>query len=91
MDHRLKGRKIIYGDIIDPEITIAEFSEKLTLTECEKLVASLNYGHEMLLAFKHYRNDLNINSVGNLMDDLEKILTQWERDMRLAQRRGEAQ
>ena len=91
MNHRLKGRKIIYGDTIDLDMTIAEFSETLTLTECEKLVASLNYGHEMLLTFKHYRNDLNIYSIANFMDNLEKILTQWERDIKSAQRRGKAQ
>ena len=89
MNHRLKGRKIIHGDILDPEIPIAEFSEDFTPIEREKLVATLDYGHEMLLTFKSYRNSLNIYSVVNLMDDLEKILTRWEYAMRSAQRRGE--
>lgn len=87
MNHRLKGRKIIYGDIIDPDLTIAELSEKLTLTECEKFVSSLNNGHEMLLTFERYRNDLNIYSVVNLMEELKKSFIQWERDMIAAQRK----
>lgn len=89
MNHRLKGRKIIHGDILKPEITIAEFSEDFTPVEREKLVATLNLGHDMILAYATYRQRGALHDVVNLVSQLEEIYQHWTQAMFDARRRGE--
>ena len=89
MNHRLKGRKLIHGDIIDPEICIAEFSEDFTPVERERLLASLNHGHDMILAYATYRQRKELHDVVNLMAQLDDIFNHWTRAMFDARLKGE--
>ena len=89
MNHRLKGRTLIHGDILDPEIPIAEFSEDFSAIEREKLVASLNYGHDMILAYATYRQRGALHDVVNLVAQLEEIYRNWTQAMFDARIRGE--
>ena len=89
MNHRLKGRKLIHGDIIDPEIPIAEFSEDFTSVEREKLVVTLNLGHDMILAYATYRQRRELHEVVNLMAQLDDIFNHWTRAMFDARLKGE--
>ena len=90
MNHRLKGRTLVHGDIIDPEIPIAEFSEDFSSVEREKLVASLNYGHEMLVAYAAYRKmPLQLHETVNLMACLDDIYNRWTQAVFDARLKGE--
>ena len=89
MNHRLKGRRLIHGDIIDPEITIAEFSEDFSSVECEKLVATLNHGHDMILAYATYRQRKELHDVVNLVSQLEESYRHWTQAVFDARVKGE--
>ena len=89
MNHRLKGRTLIHGDILDPEIPIAEFSEDFSSVEREKLVASLNYGHDMILAYATYRQRGALHDVVNLVAQLDETYRHWTQAMFDARIRGE--
>lgn len=88
MNHRLKGRTLIHGDIIDPEIPIAEFSEDFTPVEREKIVATLNLGHDMILAYATYRQRRELHEVVNLVAKLDEIYHHWTQAMFDARKRG---
>ena len=87
MNHRLKGRKIIHGDIISPEIVIAEFSEDFDPVMREQLLASLNHGYDMILAFATYRQRKELHDVVNLVNQLEETYRHWTQAMFDARKR----
>lgn len=54
MTYYLKNRTLLNSDIIQPEIPYAEFSPELTEATCKDLVAKLNFGAEVVLAYEEF-------------------------------------
>jgi len=77
MNHRLVGNKIIHGDIISPDLVIATFSNQFCKEYQKQLVNSLNHGHEILMLYKQYRDNLHITNVLELLEKIEKEYLQW--------------
>ena len=77
MKHKLVDSKLILGDILDPQIEIAVFSN-ITKIAQKEVVSTLNNGDDMLKLYKQYRNNLHINSVVELLEKMEEIYQKWE-------------
>ena len=80
MKHKLVDSKLILGDILDPQIEIAVFSN-ITKIAQKEVVSTLNNGDDMLKLYKQYRNNLHINSVVELLEKMEEIYQKWEYEM----------
>ena len=86
MNYKLKGRTLLNGDIISPEIPIAEFSDALAKGESGRIVAHLNAGWKMLLAYEAGRDSLHIKDAVTLLDKLESIYQEYEGEMQKVRR-----
>ena len=73
MNFKLKGRTLLNGDIISPEIPYAVFDEGLSKPMVKYLVSALNYGHDMLMVYQQYRDNMHIRNVVEMLERLEEI------------------
>lgn len=85
-NHKLKDNKLIEGGILEPEHAIAEFTDVFTKSYQKKIVASLNYGDEMLNVYSEYGGSMHINNVVELMQKLDKIWREWSYEVYSASR-----
>ena len=81
MKHELHGSKLIHGDIKDPKIEIAEFTNVLKRCDQKSLVVTLNNGDDMLRLYQKYRDNLHINSVVELLEQMEEVYQKWNYEM----------
>jgi hypothetical protein len=72
MNHYLKGRQLIHGEILSPETVIATFSEEFSTDSLKKIVATLNYGDEMLQAYKTLEGTGSWD-IGKVLEALQKM------------------
>ena len=81
MNFKLVGTKLINGDIISPEIPYAEFSCVVSHSTMLNIVANLNYGHELLMIYKEYRDNMHIASVVSMLEKMEGIFAEYDYEL----------
>ena len=89
MNHKLKGYSLIHGDIISPEVAIAEFNNGISKSSIKEMVAAMNHGHEMLMVYKQHRDNMHIGNVVSMLEHMEKIYRQWDNEVFVIRREGE--
>jgi hypothetical protein len=72
---------MINGDIVKPEIPYAVFNDDLNPAEMKKIIANLNYGNDMLLIFKQYRDNLHIMNVIEMITRMEEVFRKYDYEM----------
>jgi len=88
MNHYLKGRQLMHGDILSPETVVATFSEDFSIEYIKTIVATLNHGSEMLQAYKALGNSWDIDDVHKLLHTMDGIYNKWSYE-KYAASRGE--
>lgn len=86
MNHKLKGRSLIHGEINSPEITLAEFSKELTKDAIQRMVSSMNYGHKILMIYKQHRDNMHITNVVDMLKKIEEEFRKFEDEVYTARR-----
>jgi hypothetical protein len=81
MNHKLKGNKIIHGDIISPETEIATFNSSFGKKYQKQIVSALNHGHDMLMLYQTYRDNMRIANVVEFLDKAEKIFQKYDEEI----------
>ena len=74
--YKLKGLTLLNGDIISPEMPVAEFSRGLSGDVPGKLVAALNFGLDVAtsLSVKHGHGSIyTLNGAAAFIEDLSKM------------------
>ena len=77
MNHYLKGRQLMHGDILSPETVVATFSEDFSIEYIKTIVATLNYGDEMISAYKALEGNWDIEKVLELLQKMASIHQKW--------------
>lgn len=75
MNYKVKNRKLLNADIISPEIVYAEFSNELVDGEAERMVNSMNFGHEMLSIYDDFRDNMHVVNVVEMLKRMEDTTT----------------
>lgn len=78
MNYKLKGRTLLNGDMISPEISYAQFNAELHIETAKTLVNTLNNGHKMIMAYRQHRDNMHITNVVALLEKLESIYKEYE-------------
>jgi hypothetical protein len=78
MNYKLKGNIMLNGDIISPEIPIAEFSDELISSQKHRIVITLNHGHEMLMLYKQLRENMHIVFVTEMLTKMEDVFSKYD-------------
>ena len=79
MNFKLKDRTLLDADIISPDMPYAEFDPDLARNVPKNIVNSLNNGHEMLMIYKKYRDDLHVVNVVEMIKQMEDIYRAYDR------------
>ena len=88
MNHYLKDRQLIHGDILSPETVVATFSEDFSIEYIKTIVATLNHGSEMLNTYKALEGNWDIEKVLDLLQRMADIHHKWSYE-KYAASRGE--
>jgi len=83
MNFKLKGRTLLNGDIIQPEIPYATFSDDLNKEDAKRIVCNLNHGHDLMMIYKECRTNLHVKSVVEMLERMEKVFLQYDSEMYL--------
>ena len=78
-NYKLHGDKILNTDFKE-HIVVGSFNNVLTREIKKKLILDLVYGREMLQVYKNYRDDLHITAVVEMLQEMEDIFTDWDRE-----------
>ena len=78
MKHRLDGDNIIHGDIISPEVTLATFSKGISNATKKHYLNTMNYGDEMLMVYRRYRDNMHIENMVEMIREMEKIFQDYD-------------
>jgi len=88
MNFKLKGRDLLNGDIVLPEIPYATFSEEISKEVVKKMVLSMNYGDEFIKVYEGYRSNMHIGNVLEMLKELEDIYGEYSKELYTNQRRA---
>ncbi len=77
MNMKLKGNVMLNGDVLSPDMPVATFDEGLVPQYKHKIVETLNAGHEMLMIYKQYRDNLSLPQVIGMLERMEKIYNKY--------------
>jgi hypothetical protein len=86
MNHKLKGRYLVHGDITKPVIILGEFSPEINLSYIQEMIADMNHGHKLLHCYKNYRDNYHINNIVSMLGEMESIFHQWDKQVFLIKR-----
>lgn len=86
MNHRLKGRTLLHGDILN-DTSIAEFSDALTEQAIHRMVNAMNYGDEMLRLYQGCRENMHIANILPMLEKMEEVYRNWDEAEYNAKRR----
>ena len=81
MKHKLSKGKILHGEFISPDVVIAEFNNDFLESYQTQFVSTFNHGEQMLRLYKSVRDHLDITTVAEMLEDMEKIYNQWSYEM----------
>ena len=78
MKFKLKGRTLLNADIKSPEISYDEFSAAIEPKVIKTMVETLNSGHEMLMLYKQYRDNLHISNMVEMVQKMEAVFKKYD-------------
>ena len=78
MNFKLKGNYLLNADIVYPETIYATFSKELTPVAAKELVLNLNYGHDLLMVYKQFRDNLHITNVVEMLKRMDALLREYD-------------
>lgn len=78
-NYKLHGNKILNIDFKE-HFVVGSFNNVLTREIKKKLILDLVYGREMLQVYKNYRDDLHITAVVEMLQEMEDIFADWDRE-----------
>jgi hypothetical protein len=80
MNFKLKDRILLNGDIVSPEIPYAVFDEGLSKDVMKRILLILNYGNQLLLLYKEYRNSFHIVNIVKMLEKMESIFQKYDQE-----------
>jgi hypothetical protein len=81
MNFKLKGRDLLNGDIVLPEIPYATFSDEISKDAIKKLVVSLNHGSEFIKIYKEHRTNPHIENVVDMLKLMEDVYRKYDEEL----------
>lgn len=87
MNHKLKNRTLLHGDIVN-DVSIAEFSDALAEQSMHRMVNAMNYGDEMLRLYQSHRDNKHITNILQMLEEMEKVYRNWNEAEYNAKRLG---